>query len=481
MTFNSFSYALFLPLVYLAFSFAPDRLRWLVLLISSYVFYASFKAPQLLVALALVTALSYGCGILIGRAPDEGRRGRIFWSGTAACLFVMAYMKYLPPLLCFAGPDARSAGLFNAIGVSFFVFQAISYLADIYLGIQEPERHPGYHALSLAFFPKLLQGPIERAGDLLPQLKKAYRFDYDTLRSGLVLFAWGLFKKVVIADRLSGLVNMVYDNVSASTPLSALVATYFYAIQLYCDFSGYTDMALGTALLFNIRLSPNFNNPYLATSIADFWRRWHLSFSSWILDYIFRPLQMQWRYGRKFGTACALMVTFLVSGLWHGARWGFIAWGALHGAYLATSVYADPLLKKMRKRFNLDQSRAYSCFRIFITFHLVCFAWIFFRSNSISDAFGIIHKIGRFSFSILSIEYLRNTIGGLGMTQADMSIICICFVFTAVISILDLRSKSFEKLFKCRLWMRWAFYVTLLLFVILLAQMQYVPYLYFKF
>jgi len=481
MTFNSLSYAIFLPLVCLAFRCTAERFRWLVLLLASYLFYASFRTPQLLLVLALVTVLSYAGALLIDRAPGEKARGRVFRTASLGLVAILALVKYLPAWSPLLGGQAGQPSAFSAIGVSYFTLQALSYLADVYLEVLEPERHPGYHALSLAFFPKLLQGPIERAGDLLPQLKAPCRFDYQRVRSGLVLFLWGLFLKVVIADRLSVLVNTVYDGVPASTPLSALVATYFFAVQLYCDFAGYTDMALGSALLFNIRLTANFNNPYLAVSVPDFWRRWHISFSRWILDYLFRPLQMRWRRGGTFGTACALLVTFLISGLWHGAKWGYLAWGGLHGAYLAASVYSEPWRKKLRRRLGIEQSLAYRCCRVFLTFHLVCFAWIFFRADSWADAVALIGKMGHFSFSPITIAYLRNTIGGLGMTQADMSIILLCLIFAALVAALDFRSNAFEKLFRSPLWVRWSFYVTLSLIVILLAQMEYVPYLYFQF
>lgn len=480
MTFNSLSYAGFLPLVYLAFLVTPSGYRWLTLLAASYGFYASFDSPHLLVVLGLVTVISYLCGIMM-EDGEETRRLRIFWRGSAACLLVLALLKYVPALSPAVRETVGLKSLLNTIGVSYFTFQAISYMADVYLGVQEPERHFGYYALYLAFFPKLLQGPIERAGHLLPQLRKSYRFDYEQVRTGLLLFAWGLFQKVVIADRISCLVNAVYDNIPASTSLSLILATYFFAVQIYCDFSGYTNMALGTARLFNLELSPNFNNPYIATSIADFWRRWHISFSRWILDYIFAPLQMQWRYWKKLGTACALLVTFLLSGIWHGARAGFVVWGLLHGTYLALSVYIGPLSKKVYRRLNLEGTLLLHLFQTFITFHLVCFGWIFFRANSLGDALAILQKMADLPLRGISILYLRNTIGGLGMTKADMAIAGLALSLAAAVGLSGFRTNDFARLFDCRSWLRWSFYVTLCLLVILLAKMEYVPYLYFQF
>jgi D-alanyl-lipoteichoic acid acyltransferase DltB (MBOAT superfamily) len=233
----------------------------------------------------------------------------------------------------------------SSIGMSFYTFQALSYSNDIYREIQIPEAHLGRFALYVCFFPKLLQGPIERAGGLLIQLRKPFEFDYENTREGLLRIAWGLFKKVVIADRVAVIVNTVYGNAGGFTGLPLIVATYSYAIQIYTDFSGYTDIALGTARLFNIRLTENFNKPYFAQGVADFWRRWHISLSSWLLDYIFRPLQWRWRDLRLAGPFMALLVTFLVSGAWHGASWNFILWGLLHGLFIAAGESVDKYRK----------------------------------------------------------------------------------------------------------------------------------------
>ncbi len=485
MIFNSSSYLLFLAIVYLIHYVTPHRWRWLPLLGAGYLFYAFLKVPYLPVILILVTGISYGCGIAMAAQQEEARRRRWFWSGVSACVAVLVLLKYLP---FFQSPMERIFGFNNAgsstvitIGVSYFTFQAISYLADIYLGMEQPERHPGYFALYLSFFPKLLQGPLERGGDLLPQLKKTYRFDYGSARTGVLLFVWGLFKKVVIADRLSEFVATVYGNLSSSSSLSVLLATYCYAVQIYCDFSGYTDMALGTALLFNIRLTQNFKNPYLATSMADFWRRWHISFSRWLFDYIFKPLQMQWRDWPKGGTACALLVTFLVSGLWHGATWGFLVWGLLHGSYLASSIYYRPLQKKIYRGLGLENSRLQRLVQTVMVFHLVCFAWIFFRAKSLGDAFIAVDKILHVTLREMSFQLLRNTVGGLGMTQADLGIFIVSFIFVSDVSVRGLRSNDFEKLFRSPLPVRWLFYITLTLLVVLGARMNSVPYLYFQF
>ena len=429
MPFNSLTYFLFLPVVYLTFCLVGARARWCVLLAASLLFYAALQVPYLPAVLALAAMATYGFGIRLDQAESPGAKRALLVGGVVANLSILAALKYLP----FIAENLKSlanllsldfqpqAKVLVAIGVSYYVFQAISYLIDIYLELEKPERHFGYFALYLCFFPKLLQGPIERAGELIPQLKKKYEFDYDNLRFALLLIIWGLFKKVVIADRLGLYVDPVYNNVRAFTGLPLLLATYLYAFQIYLDFSGYTDMALGSALLFNVRLTQNFDSPYLATSVADFWRRWHISFSRWILDYIFKPLQMQWRNLQSLGTAAALVVAFLISGLWHGASWGFVIWGGLHGLYMACSVLSRPWRKKAHKALRLEKTRWLRAWQIFVTFNLVSAAWVFFRAKDPRDALYVLTHV----FSGV------NRLGSgflLSQGKLDLIFIVLCFV-----------------------------------------------------
>jgi alginate O-acetyltransferase complex protein AlgI len=470
MTFNSLSYFFFLPLVVLAFYYTHNRYRWLLLLLASYGFYATFRAPQLLFVLALVTGISYAVGRRLGRTSGGRKRKWIFWSGLTACVSILAVMKYLPTHLTSLTREFPHSNLLISIGVSYFTLQACSYLIDIYLDIQKPEHHLGVHALSLAFFPKLLQGPIERAGVLLPQLKQPYQFNYNTIRSGMLQFSWGLFKKVVIADRLAQFVNPVFGDVHSYTGVTFLVIVFFYAFQIYCDFSGYTDMALGTARLFNIELTQNFKSPYLASSIADFWRRWHISFSRWILDYIFKPIQLAWREHGKAGTALALMITFLASGIWHGSTWGFVVWGLLHGLYLATSVFYKPFQKKLYRKLGLDKTKVSEAWKILVTFNLVCFAWIFFRSNTVSDGCYIISSIARDFYKIVDFKYARLQFRGLGLGYEDlwMSLSLICLM--VMVHILEAKKGDiWSRLLSKPAWVRWPVYYMLTFSIVFLA------------
>jgi D-alanyl-lipoteichoic acid acyltransferase DltB (MBOAT superfamily) len=373
----------------------PARLRWLLLLMASYFFYACLKVPYLLIVLASVTAISYTCGILIYKSDKD--KLKLLWlcTGIVANLSILIWLKYVPflveninSILGWFTPHLSLAPgpKLIAIGASYFVFQGISYLIDIYIEILEPERHPGIFALSMGFFPKLLQGPIERSGKILPQLRKLSIGSGGNLRTGVNLFLLGMFKKSVIADRLATFVDPVYNHAHTYYGLPLLVATYLFALQIYFDFSGYTDLALGIGRFFNIQLTQNFNSPYLATSTIDFWRRWHISFSSWILDYIFKPLQFSFRNWPRWGTPIALMCTFLVSGIWHGASWCFVVWGLIHGVYLSFATLLRKQKRELWKSIGLEKSRILKLCQIVGTFHLVCFAWIFFRANNLKEA-----------------------------------------------------------------------------------------------
>jgi D-alanyl-lipoteichoic acid acyltransferase DltB (MBOAT superfamily) len=403
MPFNTLSYFLFLPAVFLLHYFSPDRFRWLVLLGASFCFYAVLKAPHLIAVLLFITTITYFAGIWIDRKDDIRTKQYLLWGGISANVLTLIILKYLPFITrnlnlvlnwISPGSTAPVSRTIIAIGTSYFIFQAISYLIDVYLEIINPERHFGRFALYMSFFPKLLQGPIERGGDLLPQLKAPYVFNYENLRSGVMLFAFGLIKKVVVADRLALIVNPVFENVRNYKGLTLLLAVYYFALQIYFDFSGYTDMALGAGQMFNIRLTQNFNRPYFATSIADFWRRWHISFSRWILDYIFKPLQMSLRNCSDWGTAFALLITFTISGVWHGASWGFIIWGVLHGIYLGSSIFYKRWQKKIYNYIGVDsKSVLVRCYKMFIVFNMVCFGWVFFRANNLSDAIYIVKQL----------------------------------------------------------------------------------------
>ena len=400
---------MFLPVVLLLYYSIRNKYRWIILLFSSILFYSFLKAPHLLLALFFVTISTFILGIKIH--TSKNRKYFLFISGVFVNLAILIGTRYLfyfvelldPGLLNnIINKSVYEKNIFLSIGVSFYVFQAISYLIDVYIGIEEPERHLGHFALYMCFFAKLLQGPIERSNELLPQFKTENIFTISNINAGIFLFSWGLFKKVLIADRLSLFVDAVYGDVYTHSGLQLILATYYYSIQIYCDFSGYTDMALGSARMFGINLTQNFNNPYLATSIADFWRRWHITLSRWILDYIFKPLQMQFRQYGNFGTSLALLVTFLVCGAWHGLSWGFILWGFIHGLYMGISIYYKNIQKYIYQKTHFEKSKLKYYWQMFFTFNIVSFSWIYFRSNNLSEAYYIVTHLFSNTFQQLS-------------------------------------------------------------------------------
>lgn len=480
MLFDSLSYLLaFFPVVCLAVFTAPTRWRWVILLIASLGFYACLKAPHLLLALGFSTLLSYRMGLAIGREPREERQRVYLWVGILGNVLLLIGLKYLPfianNLRFLAGAEPVAGWNLSSIGVSFFVFQAISYLADVYLGLADPEANLGHFALHMAFFPKLLQGPIERAGDLLPQLKQPVRFKYAHARDGLFLMGWGLFKKLVLADRLGLYVDPVYDHAQAGTSgVTFLLATYAFAFQLYFDFSGYTDMALGAARVFGIQLTSNFNSPYLATSVADFWRRWHITFSRWVLDYLFKPLQMHWRQWRNAGVALALLITFAISGLWHGAGWGYIIWGVLQGAFLAMGIFWKPLQKKLHKACRLEKTWVLKAWQVVATFHLVCLSWIFFRARSLPDAMHILR-------SLLSRDQPRNLTAFLASHGKDnLAILVLGFSVVCLVSWLKHRRPTPPDLAAYPSFVRWGL-AYLLLFGLLALRASGGQFIYLQF
>ncbi|MGD0261383.1 MAG: MBOAT family O-acyltransferase [Verrucomicrobiota bacterium] len=392
MLFNSFEFLLFF-LVVVPLHFAlPQRVRWFWLLAASCVFYMAF-IPMYILILLFTIVVDYFAGIWIEAA--HGFRRRLFlWMSLAANVGMLAIFKYygfltsnLNQLLSFMGvpwllPALR---IILPIGLSFHTFQAMSYTIEVYRGRQKVERHFGIYALYVMFFPQLVAGPIERPQNLLHQFHETHRVDYGRWVEGLRLMLYGLFKKVVVADNLGLVVNTVYTKPSHFSGHALLLATLFFAFQIYCDFSGYSDIAIGVARVMGYDLMTNFRRPYFATSIADFWRRWHISLSTWFRDYLYIPLGGS---RAALPRVCLnLMIVFLVSGLWHGAAWSFVVWGALHGFYLVAGKLSAPGRTAFRRRLGLERfPRLLWIGQAGCVFALVTVAWVFFRARSFRDA-----------------------------------------------------------------------------------------------
>ncbi len=383
MSFVAPEFFLFLPLVVLLYWLTPVRLRWIPLLASSFLFYAWHNVW--LLSLILTTILvSYLCARIMETAETKKGKKQAMIVCTTVCLSILAIFKYLDFAI---GSVCSLANLFGAqisfsglhillpMGISFYVFQTMSYVFDVYRGTVPAEKHLGYYALFVTFFPQLVAGPIERPENLLPQLKRAQKFCLGLFADAAPYLLRGYCKKLLIADFIAPYVEQAYDNIPTAGGFALTVATILFAVQIYCDFSGYSDIALGCGRLMGIRLMDNFCTPYAASSIRDFWRRWHISLTNWFTDYVYIPLG-----GSRAGllkTCRNILITFLISGLWHGANWTFVIWGGLHGLYLVAE-------RLMEEKFRPGKVP---------TFILVCFAWIFFRSATVSDAFAVISQI----------------------------------------------------------------------------------------
>lgn len=474
MTFNSTTYFLFLPIVFLIFYLCGGRWRWQILLLASFIFYSALAVPWLPAVLGFVIFITYFTGIGIHTCQSEKRKKLYLWFGIGANILILASLKYLP--------SVASIRLPVAVGLSYYVFQAISYLADVNKKTIEPERHLGYFALYLSFFPKLLQGPIERANDLLPQLRQPYAFDYNMARSGLLLFTWGLFKKIVVADRLALFVNPVFGDVHSYQGIPLILATYFYTLQIYMDFSGYTDMALGSARLFNIRLTQNFNSPYLSTSVSEFWRRWHITLSNFLRDYLYIPLG-----GSRFGSArraINLMITMLLCGIWHGAGWAFIVWGGIHGLFLVAGVYYRPIKNKLHSLIGWDKSFFLKAWQTFFTFNLIAFAWIFFRANNLSDAFYVVTHLTSGLVEALPNLYrpdilIQNIF--IGVKKWEFILMLGLIAFTFLTDWLTKNREIGDLLFQRPAWVRWPAYYLLIFAILILGVFGGSQFIYFRF
>jgi alginate O-acetyltransferase complex protein AlgI len=394
MLFNSFQFLIFFPIVTLIYWLLPFKYRWIHLLIASCIFYIAF-IPVYILILFFTIIIDYLAGIFIENAEGKKRK-RFLAISIIANVGTLAFFKYynfftdnINTLLHTLHISTHPLPLLNIIlpiGLSFHTFQAMSYTIEVYRGNQKAEKHFGIYSLYVMFYPQLVAGPIERPQNLLPQFHSQKYFDKNLFFDGLRLMLWGFFKKIVIADRLAIYVTAVYNHPADYNYLNLVVATLFFTIQIYCDFSGYSDIAIGAAKTMGYKLMTNFNRPYFSKNIQEFWARWHISLSTWFRDYLYISLG-----GNRVGIKRMYLnvaIVFLVSGFWHGANWTFITWGALHAIFII--VY---MLKKafMPSRYNKNIFLNFSGW--LITFLLVSFAWIFFRANNLTDAILIIKKI----------------------------------------------------------------------------------------
>lgn len=467
MLFNSMTFAVFLAAVFILYHIVPVKFRWIFLLAASYAFYMNLHAAYGLL-LFFTTLLTYTLALLLEKSPDAKKRKHCLLGGVLPLVAVLLLFKLGAPAidrlntLIDAGRlplQPLTVKILLPAGVSFYFFQSMGYLIDVYRGKIRAERHFGCYALFVSFFPQLLAGPIGRADALLPQLKKERHFDYQSASYGLKLMAWGYFKKLVIADVFAVTVDKVYNNAQSYVGLIFIIVTVMFAIEIYCDFSGYSDIAIGCARLFGIELATNFKSPYLSFSIREFWSRWHISLSTWFRDYVYIPLG-----GNRVskGRHCLnLLLTFLVSGFWHGSSLTYILWGAIHGLLQIVEVLLHPKGKQgsgVKKHW----------WQLPVTFILLCFTWIFFRANSIGDAFWILSRlfwdIGR------PVSYLKTAVICLDMPYLSMLGMLLAAAVLLLYDLVSLKQDVIGLVSRQKGPVRWSVYVLLLVVTALFSH-----------
>ncbi len=485
MKVNSIQFLFFFPVVATAYFLLPQRWRWILLLAASYFFYMSWN-PEYIVILLIVTAVGYLSGLWLSLEERVGKRWLILGLSLVGCLGIFFIFKYsdLSNSILHTVIDRLEINslqryrLIFPLGISFFIFQTMSYIIDIYRGVAKPEEHAGIYALFIAFFPHVSAGPIARANQLLPQFRESHTPDYEGIVSGLQRIVWGFFKKLVIADRLAAMVDTVYGDPASYTGLALILATYAFAFQIYCDFSGYADIAIGAARVLGFRLQENFQQPYYAQSIPDFWRRWHITLYSWLRDYVYYPLSRILRRS-GFGSASLLaivlptMLTMIISGLWHGTQWTFILWGGLHGLYMIGSVLWNR--SAIQSHLSLPPPIA-RILNIFVTFNLVSFAWIFFRASSLKDAVYIVQHLFVTSESGTSMIDLMP--GG----GYEWLIALAAILMMELVQWQQRKYGSIRDIVRRQpAWLRWSFYYGLVVLILMFGKFEAVEFIYAKF
>jgi len=416
MIFNSIPFILFLPVIFILYWFVLKKLSYqnILLLVASYFFYGWWDYRFLLL-IAGSTLIDYSIAIAIYKNEIKKWRKVLLFCSISVNLLLLGYFKYLNFFIesfieignsIGLSSDYNSLKIILPVGISFYTFQTLSYTIDVYRNEIKPTSNFIIFATYVAFFPQLVAGPIERAKHLLPQFINARKFDFNKAKGGIQLIIWGFFQKMVIADNCATFVNAIFNSYDRLDSLSLILGAFYFAFQIYCDFAGYSNIAIGTARLFGFDLMRNFNYPYFSTNIGEFWRRWHISLSTWFRDYLYIPLGGS--RGSKFQQLRNVFIIFLVSGFWHGANWTFIAWGGLHALFFAPILFKRSRTNLMVKEEVYSATAAFGdLIRILFTFFITCFAWVFFRSSTISDSFKYLNRIiynHSFKIEYLTIE-----------------------------------------------------------------------------
>ncbi|MBF0463686.1 MAG: MBOAT family protein [Nitrospirae bacterium] len=487
MLFNSLQFLVFFPVVTLLYFTLPQKYRNLMLLAASTIFYMAF-VPAYIFILASLIAIDFTCGILIENSPVQKKRRYLILSiaATSLMLFVFKYFNFFVNNVSFVTHLFHvdcSPPLLNILlplGLSFHTFQSLSYIIEVYRGNQKAERNLLIYALYVMFYPQLVAGPIERPQNLLKQFYEKHTIDYVRITNGLKLMTYGLFKKVVVADRLAAFVDKAYLSPQQYAGVPMIIATVFFGVQIYCDFSGYTDIARGSAEVMGFRLKHNFRQPYLSESISDFWKRWHISLTSWFKDYVYVPLG-----GSKVSDIrhyFNVFLVFLVSGLWHGANWNFIVWGVLNAFYYIFASLTINFRKKIVTLSGIYKAEFfYRLIRVLTTFSLITFSWIFFRAKNISEAFLIIRGLFVNIQNIVDSSYLTSVINEIGISVTNVVIAVLSIVFVTGVDIVQRHHDIRELFSKRKPVLRWSVYYAAVLSIVFLGVFTKRHFIYFSF
>ena len=475
MLFNSLQFLIFFPIVVAIFFLIPQKRRWILLLIASYYFYMCWKV-EYIVLIIISTLIDYFVTQKMDKLKQKAKKKKWLYLSLISNLGILFGFKYFnfineniqsffDHFNIFYNVPAYEALL--PVGISFYTFQTLGYTIDVYNGKTKAQKHLGVFAVFVSFFPQLVAGPIERSNRLLPQFFKKHKFSYERARYGLQQMMWGFFKKVVIADRLAIVVDGVYNNLDNYSGFALIIATIFFTFQIYCDFSGYSDIAIGSARVMGFELMENFKRPYFSKSIAEFWRRWHISLSTWFRDYLYIPLggnrvvKWKWYYN--------LLITFLVSGLWHGANWTFIVWGALHGTYLISAIIIKNPKDKLLNFLRIKGSKIHHVYQIIFTFTLASFAWIFFRANNITDAIYVSSNLFTDVGDYTNLASMQLKLRGLGVGMNDLLISFGLIIFMEAFHLYERGGDVWLKLKSKPKWLRWSVYYIIIFGILFLS------------
>lgn len=466
MVFNSVGFLIFFILVVSIYFLLAYKFRWLFLLASSCIFYMAWK-PVYIFLILFSSAINYAMSLKINAAKDEIQKRNYLIISLSISLGILFIFKYLTLVndtifsLCSLvkiNYPFETLNIILPMGISFYTFQTLSYTIDVYNGKIKPEKAFLKLLLFITFFPQLVAGPIERFDRLMPQLLKKRKFNIKRAINGVQIMLIGYFKKVVIADRLAIAVNTVYNRPQNYSGLYLFIATILFTFQIYCDFCGYSEIAIGCAKVFGIELMDNFNRPYLSKSIKEFWRRWHISLSAWLKDYIYIPLG-----GSRKGNIkkyINLIITFLASGLWHGANWTFVIWGLLHGLYQVIGEITFNFRQMIKTSIKLK------VLQVITTFSLVSFAWIFFRANTVSDAFYIITNLFNDITKWFTIRYVYGVVTSMGLTLFEFIIAFISILILIIYELLSIKMPLYKKINSSNVILKTIFYSALVIVIL---------------